>query len=159
MAIYMKFPDAKGNVTTKGFEGWIELYSVEYGVSRNIQMVAGKSSDRESGRPTLTSIKIMKTVDEASSILFQAATVGKAADSVEIVVCATDDEMSPILKYVLTDVIVSSRSIQVTEHDAPMVSLSLSYTSIEETVIPRDSSNKSGSPVTSGYDLVTAQAK
>ncbi|MBV8186069.1 MAG: type VI secretion system tube protein Hcp, partial [Alphaproteobacteria bacterium] len=34
MAIYMKFGDVKGQVTTDGFKDWIELNSMQYGVSR-----------------------------------------------------------------------------------------------------------------------------
>ena len=36
MAIYMKFGDIKGSVTTDGFKDWIELGKFQWGVGRSV---------------------------------------------------------------------------------------------------------------------------
>ena len=158
MAIYMKFPGATGNVTAKGHEGWIGLETFDMETNRSIHTTPGRINDRDATRPHFSEISIIKRIDSASPAFFHAVTVGKAVNDVEIHVCATSNELSPILKYKLSNVIVSHRGIQILKHIGPMVKLRLNFTAIEETVIPWDSSNQEKSPMTSGYDLEKAQA-
>ena len=54
MALYMKYGDIKGAVTTDGFKDWIELNSFQWGASRNIGTAARGATTREHSEPNLS---------------------------------------------------------------------------------------------------------
>ncbi len=56
MAICLDFEGIKGNVTAEGFEQYVEIHSVKFGVKRAITIEAGKMANREVGKPTLSTV-------------------------------------------------------------------------------------------------------
>src|SRR5260370_42663710 len=83
MAIYMKFGDIKGQVTTEGFKDWIELHSMQMGVSRAVSTGAGAQS-REASHPMISDIVVSKNFDVASPKLFQDSVAGAFDSKVEL---------------------------------------------------------------------------
>ena len=63
MAIYLKFGDVKGHVTTDGFKDWIECTSFHWGVSRHIGSAARHAHGREHSEPTLQEVTVTKHAD------------------------------------------------------------------------------------------------
>src|SRR5690348_18124860 len=84
MAIYMKYGDIKGPVTTDGFKDWIELESFHWGSSRHIGTAARGSTSREHSEPTLAEVTVTKRTDLASPKLFLDSVAGKLDSKVEI---------------------------------------------------------------------------
>ena len=76
MSIYLKFDGANGGVTAEGYEGWIELESLTFGVGRAISMEPGHVSDREASRPSISEVNVVKAMDNATSTLFQESVSG-----------------------------------------------------------------------------------
>ena len=70
MAIYMKFGDVNGDVTTEGYKNWIELNSFQFGVSRAVSSGAGGAT-RESSAPSISEIVVTKLFDSSSAKLYQ----------------------------------------------------------------------------------------
>jgi len=72
MAIYMNYngKKIKGNVTATGYEDWIELDSIQFGVGRGISMEVGNMANREATRPSLSEVVVTKMMDNASGGLF-----------------------------------------------------------------------------------------
>lgn len=66
----------KGKVTTKGFEGWIELASFSFPPSQNNIGIVGRASE-SSSKIILRSATAVKTSDDASTALAHIATDGK----------------------------------------------------------------------------------
>ena len=62
MAIYMNFNgnNPQGNVTAAGYENWIEVDSMSFGVGRSITMQAGAMSNREASRPSISEVTVTK---------------------------------------------------------------------------------------------------
>ena len=67
MALYLKYGDIKGPVTTKGFEGWIECESFGWHIDRNIGDAARGSTSREHSEPQIHEITVTKRTDIASA--------------------------------------------------------------------------------------------
>ena len=70
MSIYLKYPEIHGEVTTEGCKNWIELNSLQYGVSRNVSSGAGGNT-RESSAPNIGEIVVTKHFDKASAKLYK----------------------------------------------------------------------------------------
>jgi type VI secretion system secreted protein Hcp len=152
MAIYMKFGAIDGAVTTKGFEKWIELNSLQWGVGRGIGTAARGSTTRESSEPSISEITVTKAMDTASNKLFQDATGGHLGSDVTLKLTATTkDTVTTFLTYKLSNTGLSGYSVSC-GGDAPTESLSLNFTKIMITYSGLDPQTQ-GKPDTCGYDL------
>lgn len=156
MAIYMKAKGFSGNVTAKGYENWIELDSVDFGVKRAITTRVGRVSDRERGTPDFSEAEVLKRLDASSNELFQSVCTGSAIPTLEIHLCSTGQTIQPYVKYLLENVIVSSHYNTVVSGAVPYERFTLNYTKIQKSYIGRDGSNQSLAPHTTGYDLEKA---
>jgi len=157
MAIYMKFGDIKGQVTTEGYKDWIELNSFQYGVNRNVSSGAG-GKGREGANPHISDIVVTKEFDVASPKLYQDAVAGTFSTKVEIkLTTTTKNKVDTYLAVEMTDCGVASYSTS-SGGDKPMESLSLNFTKIMYTPSPLDTK---GTPVKGAvvtYDLLKMKA-
>jgi type VI secretion system secreted protein Hcp len=161
MSIYMKFGDIKGEVTADGYKDHIELLSMNFGANRPISMSAtGGSDKRESGRPNLSEISVMKFVDGTSRALFQDNLVGAMGSKVEIKMTRTkpDGGEQEYLVLTLTNGAVSSYQLSDSAgSDRGQESLSIAYTKIEYKYTSYDEAGKTPKPDTVTYDLTTVK--
>lgn len=159
MAIYMKIDGIDGNVSTKGYEKWIELDSVSHDITRSINTQPGKVADRETTRPMIGEILITKKMDQTAPHLFTEACVGKAQSKpVQIHFVQTGEDISPFMEYSLQNVLISQYSVN---HDKmgkdPVEAVKLNFDKIEVKYTPYDAAHKPQSPIPAGYDLATAK--
>ena len=152
MAIYMKYGDIKGPVTTEGFKNWIELTSAQLGAHRSIGTAARGSTSREHSEPSISEIVVTKLTDVASPKLFLDAVAGKLDSKVEIKwTTTTKGKVETFLAIKLENTGVASYNVS-SSGDMPMESLSLNFTKITTTFTGMDP-GIGGSPETVGYDL------
>jgi type VI secretion system secreted protein Hcp len=152
MAIYMQVDGIKGSSTAQGYEGWIELNSFQWGVSRSIGTAARGAAARESASPTISEIVVTKRTDASSVGLLRYA-LGGGLDK-KFTISFTTTTVRPIeyLKYQLENVGLSHFSLN-SNDEIPVESLSLNFTKITETFTPSEPGT--GGPQTVGYDLTT----
>lgn len=157
MAIYMKFGDIKGQVTTDGFKDWIELHSFQYGARRSVSTGAG-GAGREGAHPQISDIVVTKKFDVASPKLYQDAVAGAFSTKVEIkLTTTTKNKIDTYLALELTNCGVSSHST-IDDGAIPTETLSLNFDKI--TYIPSPLDVK-GTPVKGAvvtYDLMKMKA-
>lgn len=157
---YIQIDGIKGEVTAKGYEGWIEVGSAQWGVSRAISSSAGVAN-REASTPSISEITLTKTLDSTSPALFLNAVGGGATPGGGTVKLRLVDTTAGTVFYELTlsNVLVSSQSNSASTGDGrPQESISLNFTKIEMKYIPTDAKGAPGTPVTAGYDLATAKS-
>jgi len=160
MAIYMNFNgnNPQGNVTAAGYENWIEVDSMSFGVGRSITMQAGAMANREASRPSISEVTVTKPLDASSGGLFKSSVTGDAGVKVEIHVVQTGAEkVEKYAVYTLEEVIISSYSISASAGGAPSESISLSFAKIEADLTHADKTNKNTKNMKVGYDLTTAK--
>ncbi len=158
MAIYMQFDggSVKGDVTAKGFENWIEVSSLQFGLHRAITMDAGRAANRSHGRPSISDITLSKPHCKASPFLLKASLTGDQGKKAKIVVVETGaKQLKTYVEYDLEDVLVSSYNTA-TSGDAPQETIALSFTKITTTFTNSGRDNTQGSPVRVTYDVSTA---
>lgn len=159
MALYMNFNDKKikGNVTAKGYEDWIELQSMQFGVGRGISMGVGASADRETSVASVSEITVTKLMDPASAMLLKESLSGDEGVKVEIVIVRTGaKEVEKVGTYTLENTLISGYSVS-SGGDRPAESLSLSFTKIQVDLKGADSTNKNGQNFKVGYDLAKGE--
>ena len=158
MAIYMKYEGIEGDVTTKGFEKWIDLDSMQFGVGRAITMTAGKAANRSHGTPSFSEISVTRQMDISTTGLLQSCVAGTDGKKVEIAIVEVEaKEVKKYVSYELENTMISSYSVS-SGGGVPSESLSLSYTKITVTYTAKDAANKAGKTPRVVYDLATAKA-
>jgi len=148
----MQVDGIKGSVTTHGYEGWIELSSFHWGLSRSIGTAASGSTGREASNPTIGEIVVTMLSDASSAELVRYCLAGALDKKFTISFTTTPVRPFEFLKYELENVGLSQFSVN-SEGDIPMESLSLNFTKITATFTPLESGI--GGPQTVGYDLRT----
>jgi type VI secretion system secreted protein Hcp len=159
MAIYLKFGNVKGNVTAKGFEKHIAVDSVRFKVTRTVSMESGNLSNRESAKPKLSPITLVKRADSSVAAIFKEAVSGASGQEATLTFVRTGkDGLMPYMSYVLTDCIVSGYDINAFGDTEPSESISLSYSKIVASYTDHDATNKAGTPMRVMYDLAKGEA-
>lgn len=157
MAMYMKINGIKGNVSSGGYQDWIELNSLDFNAKRPTSARTGQVTNRSNAIPQFSEVKIVKNLDKSSNPLFDRVCAAKIIPEAEIHICRTDKELTPYAKYVLNDVLVSEHHTHAAGNGAPFETIQLSYTKIKRTYVDVNAKNQGNTPYTSGYDLETAQ--
>ena len=129
--IVLKFKkDIKGECTTSGYEGWINVDNVAFGVGRSIQSVSEGSDKRDVSTPTISEVAISRSTDLASPEFFFQACGGQTLELATInIVQVENNEPKVHVAIELTDPIVSGYSIS-TGGDNPSESVTLNFTKI-----------------------------
>ena len=152
MALYMKYGNIKGAVTTDGFKDWIELNSFQWGVGRHIGTAARGSTSREHSEPNLSEVTVTKLGDVSTPKLFLDAVAGKLDNKVTIkFTTTTKGKVETFLTYEMEKTGLSHYSLS-SSGDMPLESMSLNFIKIIEKFSGMDP-GVSGSPETVGYDL------
>jgi len=153
MAIYMKFGDVKGQVTTEGFKDWIECSSFQLGIGRSVSTGAG-GAQRESSHPNISEITITKVNDKASPKLMEDAVAGHFDTKVELKFTATTkNKVDTFLAYELSHCGVSGFSTH-SGGENPVESLTLNFTKIMVTPTSFGTDGKPGKGDIVTYDLI-----
>ncbi len=156
MAIYMNWDGVPGDVTTSGFEKWIELTSFQWGVGRGIGSAMSGQASRESSIPSVSEIVVTKRMDGSSPGLWTDSVAGQLNTTVKIAFTTTSQgATTQFLNYELTNTGLSGYSLS-SGGDMPTESLSLNFTKVVWSFTGTDPS-VSGTPVTQGYDLTLAK--
>lgn len=156
MAIYMNWDGITGDVTTQGFEKWIELTSFQWGIGRGIGSAMSGQASRESSIPSISEIVVTKRMDSSSPGLWTDSVAGQLNTTVKISFTTTSQgATTEFLKYELTNTGLSGYSLS-SGGDMPTESLSLNFTKVSWTFISTDPS-VSGTPTTQGYDMTLAK--
>lgn len=152
MAVYMKFGEIEGAVTTKRFEKWFEVQSFQMGVGRSIGTAARGSSNREHSEPHISEIAVTKHLDTASNKLFEDSIAGHLDSKVEFKFTTTGRAGVETYMHIklrkagLSDYSMHSGS------EIPTESLSINFAHLEYSHSKLDSKG-SGTPVKVSYDL------
>jgi type VI secretion system secreted protein Hcp len=156
VAIYMNWDGVPGDVTTSGFEKWIELTSFQWGVGRGIGSAMSGQASRESSIPSVSEIVVTKRMDGSSPGLWTDSVAGQLNTTVKIAFTTTSQgATTQFLNYELTNTGLSGYSLS-SGGDMPTESLSLNFTKVVWSFTGTDPS-VSGTPVTQGYDLTLAK--
>ncbi|MEM8490373.1 MAG: type VI secretion system tube protein Hcp [Pseudomonadota bacterium] len=150
MAIYLKVPFAKGGATAAGFEGWIELESLQFQVDRSISLETASLKNLPSETPKFSHFTVTKRIEDSSGGLFEQAAQGTSGHEIEIVVVETGPK--PYVRYKLSDVYLAQYSVDATVgHLAERVSFA--YSTIQAEFLPHNRSNTSNPVIKVVYNL------
>jgi type VI secretion system secreted protein Hcp len=160
MAIFLNFngKKPKGNVTARGYEGWIKIDDFQFAVSRGVSMEACNTANREVTYPDISEVTVTKIMDGASTGLFKEALSGAKGCTVLVDIVKTGaGEMETYASYEFEDCLISNYEMEVFSNSAPEETISISFAKIIMTYTAGNRINKSATPERVGYDLAAGK--
>lgn len=155
--IFIKIGDIKGESVDEKHLEWVELDSINWGISRKVSPPLG-GSDRETSAPSISELTITKRVDSVTPALFLNA-VG-ASEPIDKVTLELADSFDKGVFYRLTleNVLVSSQAHSgASGSDVPTETVSLNFTKIKIEYFKRDQKGGLTAVTPAGYDIITAR--
>jgi type VI secretion system secreted protein Hcp len=158
MAIFIKYGALNGEATAVGYEKWMEVNSLQWGVGRGISAGVGGGSKREATAPSVSEIVVTKTMDAISPLMLKEA-IGGDAKEVKIDLTQTDANGRHIAyqKFILHNTLVSGYSLS-SGGDRPSESLSLNFTKVDSEYLKVDDKFKSTTTGHVIYDISAAKS-
>lgn len=156
--IFIKFDGITGSVTAQNYKGWSSIHFLDIAISRNVSSQPGKVNNREGQCPIFSGISVTKDTDDATNALLKATCTGSIIPKVEIHICATGESLEPYEKYVLHNVLIAKIHKTAVQASAPTELLDLDFTKVEHTFLGKQPDSSRRAPLTTGYNLQTAQS-
>ena len=129
---FLKIDGIDGESTDSKHKGEIEVLSFSWNVSHPTR-----------GRAKLTAFQVVKNLDKASPLLFEACCTGDHISEALFTARKAGESKFEFLKIKMSDVIITSVSPGgASGGDLPMESVSLSFSKIEQEVFSLDPSGK-----------------
>jgi type VI secretion system secreted protein Hcp len=154
---YIKFDGIDGEVTAKGMEKTIEIYSFSWGASNPTSAHSSGGKALSAGKVSVSSFNLMKKVDKTSAQLFQNCCTGKMINKATVTMrkAGGDAGQAAFLVYEFTDLLVESVQWSGSSggDDTPTESVSFAFGKVDITYNQID---KKGSPTKAGqaaYDI------
>jgi len=157
MPIYLQLDGIQGDATHETHKNWMDIESISWGVTRNMNTTAGSAANREASEPTVHDMVLTKVSDSSSTKLFQEAVSGKTGKKATIHLVTTGSPGDTYIEYILTNVLVADYQVG-TGGDRPTETVALNFTKMEVKYIPYDEMNNPKSPMIASYDLTTTKA-
>ena len=136
---FLKIGDIKGESLDDKHKDWIEVLSFSAGITRR----------NGGGRPHIEDFKIVKQVDSASPLIFDAACGGDSVGPATFVARKAGKGQQEFLIVKMNDVIITSVQHTGAGTDpAPLEQITLDFRSLEMEVTPQNADGTAGKPVT-----------
>ncbi len=153
MSVYMviKIGSIKGESGRTGTENWIEVSSIDHGMTQNITE-ANMAQKDSAGFANFSFLSITKQVDISTSDIHAHCATGKKIPTVELKVfqAKSDSNSKTLLAYKLENCFIASANIYGNEAGDPMEDVSISYSKIHLLTSAKKSKDELGK----GFDLV-----
>lgn len=156
MPIFFYMDGVPGDATQAGYQGWMDIQSMTWNVSRNVNTLAGVAANREASEPSISEVTLTKISDSSTTSLFQQACTGTAGKTAKIDLVTTGNAGVKYLEYTLHDALIAGYTVG-SSGDRPTESISLNFTQMDVTYIPFDQNNQAQSPMRASYNVATAQ--
>jgi type VI secretion system secreted protein Hcp len=151
MPIYLQFGTIKGDITSKGHEGWIRVNSFQWGIGRGISAATGSADNRTASGASCSEVTITKILDPSTTDLMQDLFKGNLKTTCQIDFVETKDN-NVFYSVVLTNTGISGMSVSSGGDARPDESMSLNFTKIAITNKKADATGVQ-TPTTVTYDI------
>ena len=156
MTQYIKINGITGNVDTTGYEGCIEIQTIQHIANRFIKQQIG-APNRDIGAILMQHLQMQKKIDASSAQLNQYFLSGTNIDQVEInrcSLCSGNAEWQS--KIILHNVLISGIE-EYSSADGGSEILKLSFSKMEKSYRTQNTNGSWQSPKRTGYNLETAE--
>jgi len=141
---FAKIGDIKGESLDDKHKDWIEVLSFSAGITRRSQ----------GGRPNIEDFKIVKKMDAASPLIFDAACEGDSVGNATFVARKAGKGQQEFLVIKMSDVIITSvQTSGSAGDDRPADQVNMAFAKVEYSFFPQTREGALDAPISAGWDL------
>jgi len=148
----MQYGNILGDVTESSHTNWIELTSVQWGVSRAATNLSGSVAQRNLAAPRVTELVVSKPQDIASVPLIQESLSGMPK-TVKIDFARTGQDQTDVYYSISLSETVITAFTQAAATDRPSETITLSFVQISFQGTQMDSDGSGTSPSNCGWNV------
>jgi type VI protein secretion system component Hcp len=152
VAIYMKYGSIEGDATQSDYEHWINIDSLKWDVTWNIQTRTNKNATRTGAHPSIGDVTVTKLTDRATAGLLQAITNPEKPNGEDCIIrfllttTLTKDSHDPdwqtFLEYILYNTLITELNTSCDANNSrPVETVKLNFTGVEVNIWPLDRDN------------------
>lgn len=142
----MPIDGVQGDATREQHRKWMDIETIHWNVSRNMNTSAGSAANREPSQPTVSEVILTK--------LFQEACSGRTGKRAAVHMGTTGNPGNTDIKLTLTNPLIAGYSID-SNGVHPIETVKLNFTKIKMKYTPYDENQ---SPMIASYNLPTTKA-
>ncbi|MDZ5645719.1 MULTISPECIES: Hcp family type VI secretion system effector [Nitrospirillum] len=157
MPIYLQIDGISGDATQQNHQQWTDIKTLQWGVTRSMNTLAGATANREGSEPSVREVVLTKTSDSSSVKLFSQACSGRTGVTAKIHIVTAGNPGDTYIEFTLTNTLISSYNISASS-DRPEEQIVLNFTKVEMKYTPYDSQHNPQSPIIASYDLATTKS-
>ncbi|MBB6253240.1 Hcp family type VI secretion system effector [Nitrospirillum iridis] len=157
MPIYLQIDGIAGDATQQNHQQWTDIKTLQWGVTRSMNTLAGATANREGSEPSVREVVLTKTSDSSSVKLFSQACSGRSGVTAKIHIVTSGNPGDTYIEFTLTNTLISSYNISASS-DRPEEQIVLNFTKVEMKYTPYDSQHNPQSPIIASYDLATTKS-
>lgn len=158
MSIFMNFEGIKGESSDKGHKQWMDIDSIQWGVTRRINTMTSSQNDRESSNAEISNLVITRYMDSATPSLFIESCCGTGKDVViHLTKTGTGSGTDVYMEYTLKNALVSDYQVAAQSQDSnrPMETITISFVDLEVKYTPYDDDGNALAAIAVGFDTAT----
>lgn len=133
--IFLQISDIPGDATETNHVDWIVLNSVQFGMSRPVNMADLGSLQRGHANANFQEIIVTTELGKAATKLMASVANGTVRPEITLEQCragdAADEGLAAYLIWKIKDSMITSYSVSGSEHGVPMESWTIAYRKIE----------------------------
>lgn len=129
MTMLLKLGAINGESKRTGYEKWIEIESLQFGVGRGISSATGSSS-RQGSEPSVSEVVFTKPTSIDSADLFFQSLCGTGVKAEIHIINTQSKANKPYFKMTMEDTMISGYSMS-SGGDRPTESVTLNFTKVE----------------------------
>lgn len=158
MSIFVNYDGIKGEASDAGHKQWMDVESVNWGVSRNITSSTSTQGDRESSNAVIQDLQLVRLMDSATPKIFIESCCGTGKDVViHLTKTGTGSGTDVYMQYTLKNALISNYVVEAETqgNERPKETITISFVDVEVKYTPYDEDGNAEAAIAVGFDTAT----
>jgi type VI secretion system secreted protein Hcp len=158
MSIFINYEGIKGESSDKSHKQWMDIETIQWGVTRRITSNTSTQNDRESSNAEISSLVITRRMDSATPNLFIESCCGTGRTVVvHLTKTGTGAGTDVYMEYTLKNALISNYGVSAETQDTerPLETLTISFVDLEVKYTPYDQDGNALAAIAVGFDTAT----
>lgn len=158
MSIFMNYEGIKGESSDKNHKQWMDIESIQWGVTRRITSATSTQNDRESSNAEVSDLVVTRRMDSATPNLLIESCCGTGKTVViHLTKTGTGTGADVYMEYTLKNALISSYQVTANAQDTyrPLEVITISFVDLEVKYTPYDEDGNALAAIAVGFDTAT----
>ena len=158
MSLFMQIAGIKGESADSNHKDWMDIQTMNWGVSRQITSSSSTNNDRESSNAVISDLHITRHMDSSTPSVFIEASCGKGKDiTIHMTKTGSGTGADVYMEYKLKNALISAYDVSgdTSDTDRPTENITVSFIDIEVKYTPYDEDGNALAAIAVGFDTAT----